>query len=355
MTKKHHHQKKDFPSSSFATILSSFNITIHQLIHEISVFFALSLWIFGLLAVFASWIIALALLVLAPPIGAAMLSVLVLLLIAPLDIRPPSFARRFLSFSLHSAFEYFPVSVVYEDKDAVHAGRPYIIAFEPHSVLPQGMNAFGEYSPEELPPGLRHVRILVSSAGFWVPIMRQLWWWLGCRPASKSVAKVLLAKGRTVAICPGGVRECMYMRPDIEAVYLKKRHGFIRLAMETPGAAVLPVFAFGQSDMYRYVRPFFDWPRGIVPRGLWSRMARRIGFAPMLIWGWRGTPMPRRVPITIVVGKPLCFGDDGGEGDVERNLGVFIKEMERLYEKYRDVHEKRVDGSLNRRKDLVVY
>jgi 2-acylglycerol O-acyltransferase 2 len=48
-------------------------------------------------------------------------------------------------------------------------------------VLPQGICVFCPYATDAVPPGLRNTRILVSSAGFWAPAMRHLWWWLGCR------------------------------------------------------------------------------------------------------------------------------------------------------------------------------
>ena len=38
------------------------------------------------------------------------------------------------------------------------------------------------------------------------PIMRNLWWWLGCRPVSRECFAALLRKGRSVALCPGGVQ-----------------------------------------------------------------------------------------------------------------------------------------------------
>lgn len=319
-------------------------------------FLALSTWIAGLLIVAAWWTFSILLLPAYPLACTISLSVHLALVMAPMDIPPPSFVRRFLSFSLAAAFRYFPVTVVYEDYDDLAGKESFVIAFEPHSVLPQGICAFCEYAAEKPPPGLRHARILVSSAGFWAPVMRHLWWWLGCRPASRSVAQKLLASGHTIALCPGGVRECLYMKPGTEVAYLRKRHGFVRLALES-GAPLVPVFAFGQSDLFSYVRPLLDWPKGWIPRSLWSRMARRIGYAPMIVWGLWGTAMPRQVPLTIVVGKPIRVphpkkgGSSGGEVSpemVEQYLRKFISELEHLFERH-----KKAAGYPNGR--LIVY
>jgi hypothetical protein len=166
-----------------------------------------------------------------------------LLLAIPLEIRPPALVQRFLRFSLVAARDYFPVHMAYEDREALEAlDSPCIIAYEPHSVLPQGMCIFCEYgmwgrvggwcvelcghslrvcgggeggssagsyrsaactlhhcrqhcgaphplppSPphrrctvdEDLPEGLRHTRVLTSTAGFFAPVMRNFWCVLG--------------------------------------------------------------------------------------------------------------------------------------------------------------------------------
>lgn len=304
---------------------------------DIAVFLALSSWIFGLIAVFFWWALSFALFPFFPITCAVSVSILAALLAAPLEIPPPHFITRFLSFTITSGYRYFPVKVVYEDKDALHSGRPYIIGYEPHSVLPQGICAFCEHAPPgSLPPGLSRVRILVSSAGFWAPVMRHLWWWLGCRPASRAVMKALLNKGTTVALCPGGVRECIYMRAGTEVAYLKRRQGFVRLALQH-GVPLVPVFAFGQSNLYGYIRLFFDFPRGVVPRSAWARFTRRIGFVPMFVWGRWGTAIPRREPLIIVVGAPIevPHTPEPSMELVEEYLGKFIHALEALFEKHK--------------------
>jgi 2-acylglycerol O-acyltransferase 2 len=235
------------------------------------------------------------------------------------------------------------VKIIFEDKDALRAGRPYILGYEPHSVIPFFMAAFSEYAADaSTPPGLAYSRISVSSAGFLVPVMRHLWYWLGCRPVSKPVVKDLLAKGSSVLLCPGGVRECMYMQPGTEVAYLRKRHGFIKLALEHK-APLVPVFAFGQSDLFSYCRPFIDFPKGMIPRRFIVKVARRIGFAPMVAWGVYGTPMPRRVPLTIVVGRPIEIpalkstddADKISEELIEVYLEKFIGELQRVFDTYK--------------------
>jgi hypothetical protein len=121
----------------------------------------------------------------------------------------------------------------------LYTGTPYIFAMEPHGTMPVAMSViFNPYSGK-LPPSLPAASLhpLASSACFYVPFVRHLWWWLGIRPVSRTVMSELLARGHSVCLNPGGVVECLRMQPGREMVYLRQRRGFIKLAMET-GAQV---------------------------------------------------------------------------------------------------------------------
>ena len=54
------------------------------------------------------------------------------------------------------------------------------------------------------------------------------------------------------------------------------------------GAALVPAFAFGQSEMFHWRRP----GPPLVPTWLVERISRAIGCAPLLLWGRWGLPIP---------------------------------------------------------------
>jgi hypothetical protein len=89
--------------------------------------------------------------------------------------------------------------------------------------------------------------------------------------------------------------------PNELVLYLKKRKGFIKLALTT-GSPVVPVFAFNLDGSYRY------W----LPRGLLvEKISRVIGFAPLVFMGrWGvpfGIPIPRKSHVVIGQGTRNLF------------------------------------------------
>ena len=43
-------------------------------------------------------------------------------------------------------------------------------------------------------------------------------------------------------------QECLYLEQHRETIFLRKRFGFVKMALQT-GAHLMPAFAFGQSRM----------------------------------------------------------------------------------------------------------
>ena len=49
------------------------------------------------------------------------------MLLIPLRVAPPKSVQRFLAFSVRSARAYFPITVVYEDRDGFKPNTAYLI------------------------------------------------------------------------------------------------------------------------------------------------------------------------------------------------------------------------------------
>lgn len=121
------------------------------------------------------------------------------------------------------------------------------------------------------------------------------------------------------------MRECLHLATGAETIFLRKRYGFVKLALQH-GAHLVPAFAFGQSDAFRFYRPR-------LPFGT-SFLARRLGCAPILFWGRCCSPIPFAVPITIYVGTPIPVTKVAEPSDaaVSALLHTFIEAMQALVE-----------------------
>ena len=78
-------------------------------------------------------------------------------------------------------------------------------------------------------------------------------------------------------VAAGGATEALYARPGSNTLVLKKRLGFIRLAMQT-GAYLVPAYSFGENNTYGQLSP--NWQ---VVHWMKTRFQRVFGISLPLI------------------------------------------------------------------------
>lgn len=272
------------------------------------------------------------------PAAVAVLVTLTALSVAPNKAPYPGWGMSIAGAITRAAARYFPLSMEWEDEAgylaAAEKGTPTVIGLEPHSVMPLSIVSFGNYFffTKSTPQCVRNSRALASGTIFIFPLLRQLWSWLGMDPISKAYMRKLLEQKRTVLIIPGGVTECLEMRPGVETIYLRKRFGFVKLAMQT-GAQLVPAFTFGQCNTYKY------WRLGppLCSLKVVAAIASVMKFAPIFFWGKWGTPIPHQVAMNTVVGKAIAVKQNQNptNEEVEAKLKEFIDAMEILFNKHR--------------------
>lgn len=135
-------------------------------------------------------------------------------------------------------------------------------------------------------------------------------------------------------IAVGGSQEALFAKPGDCHIVLKNRKGFVRKAIQT-GASLVPVFAFGENDVYD--QPIYD--RHTKVRWIQDVVKRWIGVSLPLVVG-RGFLqysfgiIPRRHPITTVVGKPLTVTKNLNPSDMEVDEihKIFSESLAKLFE-----------------------
>lgn len=154
--------------------------------------------------------------------------------------------------------------------------------------------------------------------------------------------------GRAITIVVGGARESLDAKPYTLRLTLKRRFGFVKMAMRT-GADLVPVLAFGENELYDQ---FSVENRPLI---------RKFQFALKSVMGWtlplfhaRGVfnydvgLVPYRRPVNIVVGRPIMVKQNRKPTmeEVERVHRQYCEELARLWETWKD------DFAPNRKEEM---
>ncbi|XP_077209822.1 diacylglycerol O-acyltransferase 2D-like isoform X3 [Tasmannia lanceolata] len=212
-----------------------------------------------------------AFLLLPSPFAFGIFAVLLFLIVIPLNDKN-KWGQKLSRYICKYTCGYFPVILHVEDIKAFDPNQAYVFGFEPHSVLPIGVVALANFTGF-MP--LPKIKVLASSA----------------------------------------------------VAFLKARKGFVRIAMEM-GRPLVPVFCFGQSNVYGWWRP---------SRKLYTRISRAIKFPPIVFWGIFGLPIPYRRPMHVVVGKPIEIKkiNQPTMEEVAEIHSQFVLALQELFEKHK--------------------
>ncbi|CAG8461702.1 7003_t:CDS:2 [Paraglomus brasilianum] len=272
------------------------------------------------------------------------------------DIAPENGGRRF-EWARKARFwkwyaDYFPISLIKEaDLDP---SKNYIFGYHPHGVIAVG--AWTNFATEatdfsKLFPGLI-VRLLTLTSNFSIPFYRDHVMFQGVASVSRASCRNILnmGPGHSVMIVVGGAAESLNARPGVYDLTLKKRLGFVKLAVQN-GACLVPVFSFGENDIWEQV----DNEQGGIVWKLQKNMQRLLGFTLPLFHG-RGVfnynvgLMPHRRPITTIVGNPIevTQKDNPTEEELRTIQQKYIDELFRIWETYKDTYAE------NRKKELTL-
>lgn len=235
-------------------------------------------------------------------------------------------------------------------------GPRYIFGYHPHGVISMGvMGLFATnilmnepFQPplkclkrffhdpskrKRLFPGLGYVFPLTLTTQFTVPFFRDYLLSMGLTSASAKNIKSIINNGdNSVCLVVGGAQESLLndvvgnhrrismgyneaLLPDDAndpnyskqiRLVLNKRKGFVKLAIELGNVSLVPIFGFGEADIYKLSKPqpgsfgykFQQWMKKTFHFTLPFFSARGIFFYD---FGF----IPYRTPINIVTGNPI--------------------------------------------------
>ncbi|XP_045149023.1 diacylglycerol O-acyltransferase 2 [Echinops telfairi] len=227
--------------------------------------------------------------------------------------------------------DYFPIQV---QRGATLGGRVG------GSLCGFWMQPFRHPSSSEKFPGIRPY--LATLAGnFRMPLLREYLMSGGICPVNRDTIDYLLSKngsGNAIIIVVGGAAESLSSRPGKNAVTLRNRKGFVKLALRH-GADLVPTYSFGENEVYKQV--IFEegsW-------GLWvqQKFQKYIGFAPCIFHGrgffssntWGLVPYSK--PITTVVGEPITIPKlaQPAQKDIDLYHAMYVEALVKLFDNHK--------------------
>ncbi|XP_019802104.1 diacylglycerol O-acyltransferase 2 isoform X1 [Sagmatias obliquidens] len=237
--------------------------------------------------------------------------------------------------------DYFPIQLVKTHN--LLTTRNYIFGYHPHGIM--GLGAFCNFSTEATEvskkfPGIRPY--LATLAGnFRMPVLREYLMSGGICPVNRDTIDYLLSKngsGNAIIIVVGGAAESLSSMPGKNAVTLRNRKGFVKLALHH-GADLVPTYSFGENEVYKQV---------IFEEGSWGRWVQKkfqkyIGFAPCIFHGrglfssdtWGLVPYSK--PITTVVGEPITTPklEHPTQQDIDLYHAMYVEALVKLFDQHK--------------------
>ncbi|KAF1378709.1 hypothetical protein PFLUV_G00193340 [Perca fluviatilis] len=231
--------------------------------------------------------------------------------------------------------DFFPIKLVKTAE--LNPNKNYILGCHPHGIMSFG--GFACFSTEscgftKVFPGMQATLVVLAGL-FRLPLLREYLMSAGICPVSKPSLVHLLSKngkGNAVVIVIGGAAEALYSSPGVNAVVMKKRKGFVRVALEF-GADLVPVYSFGENELFRQV----IFSESSLGRRLQDLFKKIMGFAPCLFVGEHLAFLPYRTPVTTVVGCPISVPKrvTPTEEEVDHYHKLYMEALSKLFHEHK--------------------
>uniref|UniRef100_A0A7S1C0K0 Acyltransferase n=1 Tax=Corethron hystrix TaxID=216773 RepID=A0A7S1C0K0_9STRA len=233
--------------------------------------------------------------------------------------------------------EYFDATLV-KACDLDPSGHSYLFLVHPHGFLSTG-NIISLITDgcgfDTAFPGIDR-RSCTLSAVFLTPFYREWIIGSGVIAANKAAIMKHLTLGRSVVLVPGGAAEALHAHPGIFRLYLNKRKGFVKVALQT-GCSLVPVLVFGENEIVETLYAA-DGKAGCLGQVLHTlqKFMKNVCTFTMPI---AKHVLPRRKRITTVTGRPMHFNavkcNDPTPEMVEKYHKQYLEQLRKLYDEYK--------------------
>lgn len=230
----------------------------------------------------------------------------------------------------------------------VKTGPRYIFGYHPHGIISMGVT--GSFATngagfDNMFPGIR-VFLLTLLSQFRIPFYRDYLLGMGISSVTKHNVMALVRENQSVCIVVGGASESLLAQPGMNDIVLHKRKGFVKIALELGDVCLVPVYGFGETDIYKVFNPntrknekSLRGRISYVVNSLQVCLKNKTGFTVPLfhargVFNYDFGLLPFRKPIHIVVGKPVNvpFVPSPSQHQIDYYHDLYVKELQRVFD-----------------------
>ncbi|ORZ32265.1 diacylglycerol acyltransferase-domain-containing protein [Catenaria anguillulae PL171] len=246
---------------------------------------------------------------------------------------------------------YFPIEIRKEGE--LDPSRNYLMGYHPHGVVSIGawINIGTEATGfSSIFPGI-NLRLLTLVSNFNIFLFRDIILWLGVAGVSRRSIENIFAHGpgHSAAIVVGGAQECLYAKPGTMDLVLKKRLGFIKVAVLNK-ALLVPIMSFGENEAFDLIVTHpgsFGWKVQQWCKSVWGWTMP--AFNARGVFNYSVGLLPHRQRIVTVFNKPVDpeevvgrkfdpkeLSSDELQAIVQQVHAAYVKRLTDCWDKYKD-------------------
>lgn len=180
------------------------------------------------------------------------------------------------------AEDYFRINTVFVGNFKLDPKRNYLLCGFPHGFIALSMQVFFNSKLFKKFCENHQNYSATLDLNFYIPFQRELMLAMGFISAGADSLKYILSKpsgGNVIGLLPGGSEEVFYTNPHNYKFFLKRRKGFVKIALLT-GASLIPIISLGENKIYtlidnlylekfgRLVKKFTGFSL-VIPTGRW--------------------------------------------------------------------------------------
>ena len=262
------------------------------------------------------------------------LILLMLISLVPINHKPWWYFLRLPIWKVwHKYFDYSADLELVAGK--LKSGERYLFWEAPHGIWPLGQFLSCPYIEEltGVPMEEKFINGTGAAAIFSFPGVRHVMSWLGTHKVSRKSFTKIFDSGNWAAVVAGGIAEMFLGTSKSEGIFIKKRLGTVKMAIQE-GAHIVPSLFFGNSHCFTLVgADGGEGKEGSYMSKLLQRLSRFLKMSILFFYGRHGLAVPFRTRLKMVAGNVVEVKKNSNPTDeeIQVTLDKVIAEFERLY------------------------